>query len=74
MRSIKKASSSCYSLFLLLFAKLILAYAAHWAGKIIRKRFELGAGGDAVVGITDRFVIHPAANVAYIFHVLSPHV
>ena len=42
-------------------------YAADRAGPIERKIFKGGAGGDAVVGITDFGIIHITAHVTYVF-------
>jgi hypothetical protein len=48
--------------------KLILAYAAQGAFKIVGNIFPLGAGCDATLGVALCLVIFPTANVAYIFH------
>ena len=48
-------------------AEVLLAYRTERAFKIVGKILEFSSGSDAVLGITERLVIFPAANVAYVF-------
>ena len=55
----------------LLFRKTGFIHAAHRAGPVGGEIFKGGAGGDAVVGITDFGVIDVTAQITYVlFHVL----
>ena len=68
----KRLSRGGKSLFYLIIKRLFLreigfVYAADRAGPIERKIFKGGAGGDAVVGITDFGIIHITAHVTYVF-------
>ena len=54
--------------FALLLGKLILAYAAERAYKVLRNILPLGARRNAVLRRALLLVILPAANLAYIFH------
>ena len=60
----------------LLLGELVLAYAAQGADPILGEVFELGAGGNAVIGVAHLGVIALAANVAHIhFHgVIPPYI
>ena len=64
------------SVLLLLLGELVLAYAAQGADPILGEVFELGAGGNAVIGVAHLGVIAVAANVAHIhFHgVIPPYI
>ena len=61
-------SGAAFWLWGLLSGELILAHGAQGAGEVFRDILPLGAGGNAAFGVAGRFVIFPAANVAYIFH------
>ncbi len=53
----------------LLFRKTGFVHAAHRAGPVGGEVFKGGAGGNAVVGITDFGIIHVTAKVANVlFH------
>jgi hypothetical protein len=47
---------------------LVLTNEAKGALEIIVYIFPLGAGGDALLGAAQFFVVFPSADVAYIFH------
>ena len=53
---------------LLFCGELLLVYGAQGALKIVMDIFPLGAGGNALFGTTQFFVIYPAAYIANIFH------
>lgn len=50
--------------------ELILAYAAKRAGEILGNVLPLGSGSDAAILIALSLVIDPAADCAYVFHIL----
>ena len=55
----------------LLFRETGFIHAAHRAGPVGGEIFKGGAGGDAVVGITDLGIIHVTAQITYVlFHIL----
>ena len=59
--------------FVLCFGKLILAYTAQGADKILGKVFPFRAGLNTVIGIAHSFVIFVSAYVTYVFHCFSPY-
>ena len=54
--------------FILLLGKLVFSNAAKGAFKICGDIFPLGSGSNAVVDITENFVINITAYIANIFH------
>ena len=52
----------------LCFRELVLAHEAEGTFKVIVNFRPGGAGGDALLGTAQLFVVFPAADVAYIFH------
>ena len=71
-RDLRDGSPGAFSL--VFFAELIFTYAAQRTRKVFGKIFPLCAGGNAVIGIADGFVIDISANIANIFHfIFSSH-
>jgi hypothetical protein len=56
------------SLLSLCFREPVLAHEAERTFKVIVNFRPGGAGGDALLGTAQRFIVFPSADVAYIFH------